>query len=698
MTQYRKNERGSIMVEVIAVLALMGVMGTLLFRQVARRNEELDNVNLASEIRMVKEATTAYIQAYKTELESKCLNKPDWAADKAAINMFMPETWACDTDGNIDDKTCLINDFNIQIYCYTVDEQMAPRKAFYAIIWPQKDYLPNNFSILRAGRVANLIGSDGGVEDDNTLTGTMGAWEISCNSVACPGYTTYVATTGMDVYVPESETAPENAIAAPKNVAFERLHGTSYFAVGGGTNCIKNYDPLTERFAHQILAAQNGEMNAQDDEIVPVNTTTEGNSGECDPLFWVSTASEAGNNHSAAGVVYMKNGLHIGRDNAKRRSAVVFDVASGQNPADADNKITVFDPSGNERLTLDGTGRIVGRSFANGTGYRLDPERGEIVMFKTVKIDGVDLQIPTMRLRDGMLESSESATYATGTDTAGNVITETKHYNVDPAHTSLMNDIRLASRGGARLSEILPKWILMDTRNIIQRDGNTQQIAKWDCPASYIRGILITPVQYAQKVQQITVPVHTGLGTGTGSGALQSDGKSVKVDTVNTNVNVNSITIPAANITQHDPISITITDNTTNNRWDVDMKYGNIYPSDTSNSPNPPIKAQVQMYCIYRETTAGKRPVSGNGRAYETYKRGWPRPAVSNRTCTGNTDCANTETCTNGVCTVMGTCTGKDGEKVSGNVYCVNGQQVEISCKKDSGCGSGKVCADYRCK
>lgn len=680
MTQYRKNERGSIMVEVIAVLALMGVMGTLLFRQVARRNEELDNVNLASEIRMVKEATTAYIQAYKTELENTCLNADNWLADKAAINMFMPETWACDTDGNIDDKTCLINDFNIQIYCYTVDEQMAPRKAFYAIIWPQQNYLPNNFSILRAGRVANLIGSDGGVKDDNTLTGTMGAWEISCDSVACPDYTTYVATTGMDVYVPESETAPENAIAAPRNVAFERLHGTNYFAVGGGTNCIQNYDTDNNRFAHQILVAQNGEMNAQDDDIVAVNTTLGGQPGECDPLFWVSTAGGEGNNHSAAGVVYMKNGLHIGRDNANQRSAVVFDVASGQNPADADNKITVFDPSGHERLTLDGTGRIVGRSAANGTGYRLDPERGEIVMFKTVKIDGEDLQIPTMRLRDGMLESSESATYATGTDATGNVITETKHYNVDPAHTSLMNDIRLASRGGARLSEILPKWILMDTRSIRQRDGNTQQIAKWDCPASYIRGILITPVQYAQKVQQITVPAHMG----TISGAT---------------VEVGEITIPAAdNITQHDPISITITDNTTNNRWDVDMKYGNIYPSDTNNSPNPPIRAQVQMYCIYREATAGMRGGSGNGRAYETYKRGWPRPAVSNRTCTVNADCANTETCTSGVCTVMGTCTGKDGDKVSGNVYCVNGQQVEISCKKDSDCGTGHVCADYRCK
>lgn len=675
MTQYRKNERGSIMVEVIAVLALMGVMGTLLFRQVARRNEELDNVNLASEIRMVKEATTAYIQAYKTELENTCLNATDWEADRAAIDNFMPETWASDRDenGNVQKENGLVYNFNIQIYCYTVDEQMAPRKAFYAIIWPQKDYLPNNFSILRAGRVANLIGSDGGVEDDNTLTGTMGAWEISCDSVACPGYTTYVATTGMDVYVPESETAPENAIAAPKNVAFERLHGTSYFAVGGGTNCIKNYDPLTERFAHQILAAQNGEMNAQDDEIVPVNTTTEGNSGECDPLFWVSTAGEAGNNHSAAGVVYMKNGLHIGRDNAKRRSAVVFDVASGQNPADADNKITVFDPSGNERLTLDGTGRIVGRSFANGTGYRLDPERGEIVMFKTVKIDGVDLQIPTMRLRDGMLESSESATYATGTDTAGNVITETKHYNVDPAHTSLMNDIRLASRGGARLSEILPKWILMNTQTNSNTPGTAWNVNKPTCPMGYIRGVVVTPIQFEHRVNSVTVP------------ALQVDKNSLMTP---------QVTINRRTITQNGPLTININDGV-NNQWNITLGYNNV-------GQGGQIIARADTYCIYRDSPADAD--STNGVAHETQSNQGVQnlhavqPADRVRNCTVNADCANTETCTSGVCTVMGTCTEKDGDKVSENVYCVNGQRVEISCKKDSDCGTGQVCADYRCK
>lgn len=675
MIQYRKNERGSIMVEVIAVLALMGVMGTLLFRQVARRNEELDNVNLASEIRMVKEATTAYIQAYKTELENTCLNADDWVADKTAINMFMPETWACDTDGDIGDKTCLINDFDIHIYCYTVDENMAPRKAFYALIWPQQSYLPNNFSILRAGRVANLIGSDGGVKDDNTLTGTMGAWEISCDSVECPTYTTYVATTGMDVYVPESETAPENAIAAPRNVAFERLHGTNYFAVGGGTNCIDNYDTATDRFAHQILAAQNGEMNAQDDDILAVNTTTDGADGECDPLFWVSAAPGVGNNHSAAGVVYMKNGLHIGRDNANQRSAVVFDVASGQDPADADNKITVFDPSGNERLTLDGSGRIVGRSAANGTGYRLDPERGEIVMFQTVTIDGEDLQIPTMRLRDGMLESSESATYATGRDAAGNVITETRHYNVDPAHTSLMNDIRLASRGGARLSEILPKWILMNTQTNSNTPGTVWSVNKPTCPVGYIRGVVVTPIQFEHRVASVTIP------------PLQVDSTSNMTP---------QATLNTRTIAQNGPLTINIADATRN--WAITLNY----QTNAGGNQGGQIIARADTYCIYQDSQVNADSTNGIAHEAQSNQGVQNLHAVQTadrvRSCTVNADCANTETCTNSVCTVIGTCTEKDGDRVSGNVYCVNGQQVKISCKKDSDCGSGKVCADYRCK
>ena len=335
-------------------------------------------------------------------------------------------------------------------------------------------------------------------------------------------------------------------------------------------------------------------------------------------------------------------------------------------------------------MTLDGTGRIVGRSAANGTGYRLDPERGEIVMFKTVKIDGEDLQIPTMRLRDGMLESSESATYATGTDTAGNVITETKHYNVDPAHTSLMNDIRLASRGGARLSEILPKWILMNTQTHSNTPGTAWNVNNPTCPVGYIRGVVVTPIQFEHRVANVTIPALPVSGDSFGN---------LMTPQVNNTTGPNQI-----RITQNGPLTINIVDNTQNNRWDITLNNQDTNNAFSSNT----IKARADTYCIYQDSQGNAD--STDGVAHEAQSNQGVQnlhavqPGDRVRNCTVNADCANTETCKSGVCTVIGTCTEKDGEKVSENVYCVNGQQVEISCKKDSDCGTGQVCADYRCK
>ena len=64
----KHSERGAIMLEVIAVLSLMGLMGAMLFRQIYKRNQELQNIQMASEIRVVKEAFSAYIQANGAEI------------------------------------------------------------------------------------------------------------------------------------------------------------------------------------------------------------------------------------------------------------------------------------------------------------------------------------------------------------------------------------------------------------------------------------------------------------------------------------------------------------------------------------------------------------------------------------------------------------------------------------------------------
>lgn len=64
----KQNEKGALIVEVIAVIALLGVMGPLLFRQVMSRNEEVDNINIATEVRTLKEGFAAYIMSNRGEI------------------------------------------------------------------------------------------------------------------------------------------------------------------------------------------------------------------------------------------------------------------------------------------------------------------------------------------------------------------------------------------------------------------------------------------------------------------------------------------------------------------------------------------------------------------------------------------------------------------------------------------------------
>ena len=61
MIKQRKQEKGAIIIEIIAVVALLGVMGPMIFRQISDRNDEVENINIATEIRMVKEAFSSYI-------------------------------------------------------------------------------------------------------------------------------------------------------------------------------------------------------------------------------------------------------------------------------------------------------------------------------------------------------------------------------------------------------------------------------------------------------------------------------------------------------------------------------------------------------------------------------------------------------------------------------------------------------------
>ena len=369
----KQMERGSIMLEVIAVLALMGVMGAMLFRQIYQRNQELHNIQMASEIRTVKEAFSAYIQANRSNLILNAGCTFDASAEKCTISetdlggectpagctgihAFLPDGWF--------PKQNLSESFHLTLWGYKQDED-TQKAILYGVIIPKQDMLPKTgWNFKRAARVALLIGADGGVYGDvsgDDVVGALGTWSILeedlCGAGKCP-LPTYAAITGIDIFTPEYEL-PEGQVNLPEewNLATGKLHAWNQFSAGS----LKTSSCYEIRHNNTVA----GGTDVDSDDIK--------SPASCNPLFWVER-SEDGSTHR----VFVNNDLEVGKDGT------------------AAIKIT---------------------------------QEGRIVSAKKVAADLGDLK-------------------------------SNERFVVDPAYTSTMNDIRLTSRGGVRLSDILPDYSL----------------------------------------------------------------------------------------------------------------------------------------------------------------------------------------------------------------------------------------------
>ena len=403
----RTNQSGSIMLEVVAVLALMGVMGAMLFRQIYQRNQELHNIQMASEIRTVKEAFSAYIQAQRAAVLSACEDHlgncdPDVSIcscrfnDYDSVADYLPEGWFSES-GELEDA------YTLTLWYYSQNDGSG-RNVVYGVVVPTTATLPTTgWNFKRAARVALLIGADGGAYDPSIthgkIAGSLGAWQIqNCddeggdclvNSDTYPNGT-YVATTGIDVFAPEYEL-PEGEVklADDWSLGLNNLHAYNYFSVGNSSGSSKGCYNLGHD--HYTSGA---DPRVESDTIHPIGDN-------CKPLFWVG--SETGGANASSGNVYVATDLKIG--------------AIGD-----DNKH-------NEALTLTKEGVI--------------KQKDGLIIDKYGRLFSRDLVYDDI----GDLKKGE-------------------HFVLDLARTSTMKDIRLASRGGVRLSDILPNYILKEQYDV----------------------------------------------------------------------------------------------------------------------------------------------------------------------------------------------------------------------------------------
>ncbi|MBQ8250463.1 MAG: hypothetical protein IJY92_00955 [Alphaproteobacteria bacterium] len=562
--QTKKQEQGAIIIEIIAVIALLGVMGPLLFRQISNRNEEVENINIATEVRIIKEALSSYILSHHAEIAATARQNRETLSTDVGVGQlsdFLPTGYEDIATG-----------YRMSVL---LDENKAGGDRLQGYIVPDLEALGlPEMNIRRVARISNLIGADGGIyiNGDQFIHGTGGAWQLESAELAAnlpADEHTFVATTGMDTFVPTvnfEDFDPSN-INLPNDLALGRLHAWNYFSVGqiqngiGSCFTLNHHNPATGTTGNPDVIFEAGQ-------------------NDCSPLFWVGSSTDG----TISGDAVVKQKLHL-RSSPNNTSSII--LSSGHDKVDSTpeernqaRSIKVFDVTGKEIISIDATGSIsvVGSTVLNTADRLTGTGDNEKLTIKNGRIDS-NVLAPATKEDIRLFENP----------TIGDIT-----YSLDPRYTSVMNDIRLESRGGARLSDLLPTYSLKEIKTISSPGtaGTTETIYVPACPKLHYPAIMVTPVSWHQNSEQEIIDTVKGNLT------AQADG-TLKQSTI-VNPNAAHPVQPRVTITYSDAVDNDYVQELprSGGTWHVSLTY--VRNEQLVNTPIPTqIKAIVHTYCVF---------------------------------------------------------------------------------------------------
>lgn len=445
----KKYEKGSLMIEILAVLALISLITPMLFRQVSRRNEEVTRINVATEMRSIKDAMSAYIQTYELEL-SKDLGLMDANEKYTSIKSSdakqdkMSESQRGHFANFLVGNSALdfLNDYHLYFSGYTVPTytgssgsalQPITGDMYRPVIVGVVVQKESSGKLSTASRIASLIGTEGGVVESKggKLMGIGGTWSMEIDGFeqyAVGAVTAFDADSNSKLLDNLKIKDFHGDTASATYMAAQGFHATHFLSVGTdpeGTSCLINP----------------GESGME--VVGSWQDLKDGSSEKCKPLFEVN---------GTTGEVFIAGAI--------RAKEEVPDSLK-EPPKDKDGNV--------------------------------------------IDIPCSDaLPCPA-----GLVCENSQCVYS--------------HYSLDPAYTSVMNDIKVMSRGGARLSEILPDYISREIKVVESGSGETIDAPK--CPKGYIQAITVQPT--SRELGQLRGVVQDGEKNVTG--LIKDDRMVIKI-------------------------------------------------------------------------------------------------------------------------------------------------------------------------
>lgn len=184
MTDIRKNilkkisQGGSMMVEAMAMLALISLVTPTLYKKSAERTSELQDINTATHVRTLSKAVDNYVAAnYQKLLETEELSGGETAHKEIEIGnaellRYLPYGYSFDNLKNFGKPKIVL--------------QKSADSITAFIQFPKE----TDIGEMRAARIASMVGSNGGyVAGSGDAKGVGGVWSLSKDQLSSSGFT-----------------------------------------------------------------------------------------------------------------------------------------------------------------------------------------------------------------------------------------------------------------------------------------------------------------------------------------------------------------------------------------------------------------------------------------------------------------------------------------------------------------------------
>lgn len=191
-----RSQKGSMMVEAIAMLGLISMVTPVIYKKAAERNNEMQDINAASQVRTIVNAIDNYLRDnYVTITSGGTVTSNSATSDKsvnygdfdfgAANSSTTPKTTTSINIEHFRDYLPLgfkaegkiFNDFDVVIK--QTRDPSGERKALTTVLVAKPNDKNPDLSRIRSSRIASMIGTNGGFYDGEKATGVQGVWEIA---------------------------------------------------------------------------------------------------------------------------------------------------------------------------------------------------------------------------------------------------------------------------------------------------------------------------------------------------------------------------------------------------------------------------------------------------------------------------------------------------------------------------------------